>query len=224
MNELIIADIDKLFGIFIEFETHIHRGVSDINYKLIPKIGRYSSVLDKIEYRILNIFKDMSLQHLIKIPKNDWEWIALAQHHGLATRLLDWTHNPFVATYFAVENLSAIDGAIYSFQIGEAAENIFNEENTDPFKITSVGVYHPAHISTRITVQAGIFTIHPTPTQPFEHSSITKIIIPASLKRKLKSYLHSIGIHHFSLFPDLDGLSKYLNYYHDRLEFLIAET
>lgn len=189
MNDIRISTNEELFGIFAK-ENACYRGVSDSNYKLIPKIGRYDSFAPiALEKQMLNRFKDLSIPHIDKIPKDNWEWLTLSQHHGLATRLLDWSHNPFVATFFAVENMSHSDGAIYSFKIGEAADNVYRDKDVDPFVIKTVGVFHPPHISARLTVQSGLFTIHPDPNQPFEHDKITKLILPRNLKSNLKLLL-----------------------------------
>src|SRR5438067_2937656 len=88
-------------------DTVIFRGVRDSAFALVPKVGRpelrLRGDLLETEVELLRLFKQRALPYLKTIPRDDWEWLAIAQHHGLATRLLDWTRNPLVAAYFAVE-------------------------------------------------------------------------------------------------------------------------
>jgi len=92
----------------------IFRGLSHEEYPLKPSLNRICNDKLYLEKALLRNFKKYSSLE-IKDKDNFWEVVSLAQHHGLPTRLLDWTFSPYVAAHFVTENFSHYnaDGAIW---------------------------------------------------------------------------------------------------------------
>ncbi|MDQ2692281.1 MAG: FRG domain-containing protein [Chloroflexota bacterium] len=216
MKEIRINTFAELHEIIEKYNarTVIYRGMKSVQFPLIPKIGRIvppDSARSKEwnEKEILRLFKEQSLPYLDFMPTNDWDWLALGQQYGLPTRLLDWTGNPLVACYFAVEQKVEDDSVIYAYQ---NPSYIDVEEHQDPFKFRQVGKFIPRHLTRRITTQGGLFTIHPDPHQPFTSDDMDKIIIPNRIRASLKETLNRYGVDRFSMFPGLDSLAAHIEW------------
>ena len=215
MNEIQLESIMQWHDILNQHisPNYKFRGQSDSSWDLIPKAGRseYSHFSDE---KIFTQWKRRA-HFLIKDNKfNDWELLAIAQHTGLPTRLLDWSHNPMVSLFFAcIDNLDK-DGAVYIIEntsyLVEDRVNIFN------FK-KDVHFYQPKTSNERLASQLGYFSVHKNPKKQIDWSSLynsTKIIIPSGLKDDLIIMLNQYGVNYLSLFPDLEGLSKHLSWFY----------
>lgn len=143
-------------------------------------------------------------------PASDFEWLAIAQHHGMATRLLDWTESLLVAAFFAVEQAGQ-QGEALIYGVSDLPV-IDSEQVTDPFSVDEVSIYRPRHIDLRIAAQRSVFTVHPDPTRPFHHPNLRRWTISGDACRDLKRVLDACAINYASLFPDLQGLARHVGW------------
>lgn len=190
----------------------VYRGHADSDWELMPSIGRHytsdwKDVL-KIERESLSELKKKSVPYLIHRPENDIEWLSLMQHHGLSTRLLDFTTNPLIALFFATDPAIKNNGKL----ITVTYTNTYKKSpNTDVFKHSNSFSYHPPHITERIIGQSGCFVYSHTPNRSLNEKQVTSLEILKSNKMAIREELMQLGISHASLFPGIDGVCNDLN-------------
>lgn len=209
----------KNFSQFIQFfetnvcEHFVFRGVSDRFYLLKSKIGRtLNDVENKNDFllqeqTLMELFKSKATAHTGMQQISEWQWIVMAQHYGLSTRLLDWTENPLVALFFASTNHPDRDGALYLWHFSKALNLSYNK----PFEFTHSGFFIPPYLTNRIISQASIFSISCRPWLEFQDDfdgEIMKIIISAEFKKELQKLLPRLGINRRTIFADLDSYAR----------------
>ena len=209
----------------------LFRGQENSGWKLIPGLGRppyFRPEIEKYEKKILVEFKRRAVPFLPKTfnISSDWEWLALAQHHKLPTRLLDWTENPLVALYFAFEfpKIENTDRAVWIFGAGEDEFAESSNSELSPFSLQKTKIYIPNQITQRITAQSGWFTVHKYiqgqdkfiafNKNKTYRQRVFKMVLANELRDPILFRLDRLGINSFSIYTDLDGLSKYLAWKH----------
>lgn len=230
MDSCTIVDESELYLFFKKFRGNpqvdwLFRGQSNIDWQLIPKAGRIQYISVDNGMSSFNEWSKLAVAYYPNLPIDDWERLAIAQHHGLATCFLDWTFNPLVALYYACAENDLVDGAVYCF----APEHFVREgrrPSLEKLKFTGV-VFAPNAITPRILNQKSVFTVHLPSNSSLlvkphhklnNQTNLTKLVIPSKLKLDILKMLNDFGINSVTLFPDLEGLSQFINW---KTEFLI---
>jgi len=94
--------------------NYAFRGLSKFDYELKSSLIRLGGNFGELEKHLMRNFKKYA--HRDVVPSDSiWNWLSVAQHHGLPTRLMDWTYSPFIAMHFATSNIehSQSDGVIW---------------------------------------------------------------------------------------------------------------
>jgi FRG domain len=189
-------------------------------WPLLPTIGRnklgYSTAR---EAQILDEFKRHARQYLPNAHSySEWDWLFIAQHHGLPTRLLDWTSNPLVACFFACTDSTngKRQGVITAISAREVGYLTAGEIDFGPLSVANTKFVVPTAVASRIIAQRGLFSVHATPTIAWRlRGKREYFVIPADLKRDIKLLLMSLGIDDQFLMADLDGLTQTLKWRYD---------
>ena len=192
------------------------------------------------EARALRIFRRKAHIYLAdqRVLDDDLRCLAMMQHHGAPTRLLDFTKSPFVASFFAVDHATE-DAAIFALNTPAIwnATPAFAPELTrdviDPRQAGNFAQYfavndrpvlwcgEPARMDRRLVAQSGLFVVPGQVHEPLEsilaHYDepsvlLKRLVIGPQLRDVFMRELYRMNITHATLFPDLDGLARSIAY------------
>jgi hypothetical protein len=216
--------LPDLFGaVTVRRGQFYFRGQASSNWGLVSSFDRwYKSIPSptklpkkKATDRFISLFKD-EVSRLTPDPgigSNDEQVLALAQHYGLPTRLVDWTESPYVAAFFA------FSGIAYSPEVTSHVA-VWTLDTTSPIWQEDTGIKLlsiPSPYNERLKNQLGKFTLLQSPFDSVDEHvcqcdktglALRKITLPAVEAQKALGDLDFMGINYSTIYPGLDGCAR----------------
>lgn len=215
------------------------RGHARIDALLVPSVGRprdfggvqVEQFTFEQERLLLHRFRRLAYPHLGSVI-SEWEALLLARHHGLPTRLLDWSMSPLAALFFACSEEPNQDGCLWTFtrfqedktrrtrdlDVLKAMKHERNplvrfksRHNSRLGKVTNdyVRLVYPVSNTPRIIVQGGVFTLHSNPTIPLNrYAGVCFQPGKFDVRQLVRWRISAKDKHRFLVFLEICGISR----------------
>jgi hypothetical protein len=226
------------------------RGLSSVDHTLSNSLLRLAgddADINALELSLLRNFRKYAHAESGGGVDTVWHWLALGQHHGLPTRLIDWTYSPLVALHFTTEQPADFgrDGIVWCVNFVDAnkllprrLKDILEAEHSDTVTIDMLAEFpslkafdaltrepfvvfmEPPSLDQRIINQLALFSLMSSPCATLDewlgaHPQLwRRVVVPAELKWEVRDKLDQANVSERTLFPGLDGLSRWLGRYY----------